>query len=539
MAMPVNGSPARDTVAALLRQQARERGDHPLLICDDERIDYAAAEHRSAELARGLIALGVGKGTHVGLLYPNGPRFLVGLLAAARIGAVVVPFSTFATAPELREQLVHSDVGILLATASYRNHDYVQRMSEILGAAPEPGSRPLFHTATPQLRHVFFEDGPPDAPGTAELPGLSGAVDPALLAALEDDVHPADPLAIVYTSGSTAAPKGVVHTHGALLGHQRNLNAVRGLAEQDRLFCNSPFFWIGGLAFGLLATLVAGATLICSNATDAAATLDLLEAEKPTITNGFAAGIAHLARHPSFADRDLSSMRRGNLYPIMPAALRPRDPELRHGMLGLTEAGSVALIDADETDQPEHRRGSFGRPAPGFDTRVVDPGTGADVAVGDLGELYLRGPYLMQGYHRRSREECFDPDGWFHTGDLVRADADGYLYYAGRRSAMIKTAGANVAPAEVEKAIAAVTGGTVAHVLGLPDPDRGEVVAAALVTPGGTPPDTAELRTALRERLSTYKIPQRFLTLAPADVPLMSSGKLDQPALRRLFEADH
>ena len=160
---------------------------------------------------------------------------------------------------------------------------------------------------------------------------------------MEDDVNGCDALSIVYTSGSTAAPKGVVHTHAALLEHQRNLNEIRGLTPADKLFCNSPFFWIGGFAFGLLATLVAGSTLVCSNATDAGAALDLLEAEKPTMTNGFAAGITHLAEHPSFADRDLSSMRRGNLYPIMAPDARPADPELRHNMLGMTEAGSVLL----------------------------------------------------------------------------------------------------------------------------------------------------------------------------------------------------
>ncbi len=187
--------------------------------------------------------------------------------------------------------------------------------------------------------------------------GSAGDVDLALLGAMEDDVEGCDPLAIVYTSGSTSTPKGVVHTHAALLGHQRNLNEIRGLTAEDRLFCNSPFFWIGGFAFGLLATLVAGSTLVCSNAASntqgAGRTLDLLEAEKPTMTNGFVAGITHLAEHPSFAARDLSSMRRGNLYPIMAPDARPADPELRHNMLGMTEAGSVVLISGDESDQPE------------------------------------------------------------------------------------------------------------------------------------------------------------------------------------------
>ena len=457
------------TVAGVLRRQARARAKHPLLVCDEDRINYAEAERRSAQLARGLIALGAGKGTHVGLLYPNGTEFVVGMLAAARIGAVVIPFSTFVTAREMREQLVDSDTQILLSAASFRSHDYAQRVAQALSEPDFTVGRPLFAAATPQLRHVSIGHGP--------ICGLAETVDSELLSAMEDDVDGSDPLAIVYTSGSTSTPKGVVHTHAALLGHQQNLNNIRGLTADDKLFCNSPFFWIGGFAFGLLATLIAGSTLVCSNATDPALTLDLLEAETPTMTNGFAAGIAHLADHPSFAGRDLSSMRRGNLYPIMASGIRPVDPELRHSMLGMTEAGSVLLISGDESDQPEQRRGSFGRPAPGFETMIIEP----DAA--GVGELCIRGPFVMQGYHKRSREETFDADGWFHTGDLVRADSDGFMYFVGRLSAMIKTAGANVSAAEVEKAIAKLTGAA-AHVVGIPDTERGELVAAVVTLPG-------------------------------------------------------
>ncbi len=506
-----------DTVAEILRHQARTRGDHPLLVCDNDRISYAEADQRSALLARGLIALGAGKGTHVGLLYSNGTEFVVGMFAAARIGAVLVPFSTFATARELKEQLVDSDVEILLSAASFRSHDYVQRLTEVL-AVPDLDSR-LFLTAVPQLRHV--------AVNFERAHRLAATVEPALLAAMEDDVDGSDPLAIVYTSGSAAAPKGVLHTHQALLRHQKNLNTIRGLTPDDKLFCNSPFFWIGGFAFGLLATLVAGSTLICSNATDPSATLDLLEAEKPTMTNGFAAGIAQLTADPSFASRDLASMQRGNLYPIMAPAARPADPELRHNMLGLTEAGSVLLISDDESDQPQARRGSFGTPAPGFQTKIVDPDADG------VGELCIRGPFVMQRYYRRSREESFDADGWFHTGDLVRADEDGFVYFVGRLSAMIKTAGANVSAAEVEKAITKITG-AVAHVVGIPDAQRGEVVAAVVVQPSL---DEAALRERLKHELSSYKIPKRFLSVSRAEVPLMSSGKVDTRRLKKLFDA--
>ncbi len=501
-----------DTVAEVLRQQARRRGNHPLLVCDDDRLSYSAADRRSAQLARGLLALGAGKGTHVGVLYPNGADWIVAMLAAARIGAVVVPVSTFSTAPEMATQLAHADVEILLTAASYRGHDYRRRLADI------------DRSGLPLLRHVLIEAEP------------ESVVDVALLEAMEADVDASDVLAIIYTSGSTSAPKGVVHTHASLLEHQRLLNEIRGLTENDTLFCNSPFFWVGGIAFSILACLLAGATLVCSNAVDPADTLDLLETEKPTITNGFVAGIAHLARHPSLAHRDLSSMRRGNLYPIMSPDVRPADPELRHGMLGMTETGSVITICADETDQPEHRRGSFGKPAPGFDTAIVDPDTGASVEVGQIGELWVRGPFLMQRYYKRSREESFDADGWFHTGDLVRTDADGFVYFIGRSGAMIKTAGANVAPAEVEKAIAKLSG-LVAHVVGLPDRERGQVVAAVVVLDDGAGFDEAALRELLKTELSAYKIPRRFAAIPSADIPLMSSGKIDIPRLAKVFDA--
>ena len=166
----------------------------------------------------------------------------------------------------------------------------MQRLTEVLPGCAFDSDEPLFSVAAPQLRRVIFD--------VARIQRLAETVDEALLVAMEDDVDGSDPLTIVYTSGTTTAPKGTLHTHAALLDHQRNLNAVRKLSAADTLFCNSPFFWIGGLGFALLATMIAGASLVCSTADDAGRTLDLLEAEKPTITNGFVAGIMNLAAAP-------------------------------------------------------------------------------------------------------------------------------------------------------------------------------------------------------------------------------------------------
>ncbi|CAN5673880.1 long-chain fatty acid--CoA ligase [soil metagenome] len=508
--------PDGSTLGTVLRRQ-RSRAGHPLLVCDRERISYTDAERQSAAVAKGLLALGAGKGTHVGLLYPNGTEFVIAMLAAARIGAVVVPFSTFLTAPELRGQLAGSDVVIMLATPSYRSHDYTARLTEALG--PESDfTTVLYNEGAPCLRHVILD--------TTRLRARGESVDDTFLAAVEDDVHGSDTLAIIYTSGSTGAPKGAVHTHAAMIAHQDNLNAIRRYTADDKLFSNSPFFWVGGFAFGLLATLISGATLVCSDSADAADTLDLLEAEKPNLTNGFAAAITHLTRHPSFGDRDLTALRRGNLHPLMAPEVRPADPELRHNMLGMTEAGSVVLICGDDTDQPESRRGSYGRPAPEFDTKVLRSG-----------ELCLRGPYLMQRYYGRSREECFDADGWFHTGDLVRTDDDGFFYFVTRAGSMIKTAGANVTPAEVEAAVLKVLGGGAGvHVLGLPDAERGQIVAAVVALDDVSEFDETTVRHELRSELSAYKVPKLFVVRRHADIPLLSSGKVDMTGLVAMFD---
>ncbi|HEY1740370.1 MAG TPA: class I adenylate-forming enzyme family protein [Acidimicrobiia bacterium] len=522
----------------MLHERASARHDHPWLICDDEVLTYGEARARSAALAKGLLALGAGPGTRVGILHPNGAPFVVCALAATRIGAIAVPISTFSTSAELATLLRTADVEMLFATAKFRERDYVAAVNEAvpeldLGAAP-----PLYAPSAPALRRVWFDRTSADVAGARSTDALDAASQPVgddLLAAAEARVSAADRMVVVHTSGSTSEPKGVVHEHGPLIRHLHNLTELRRYTAADVLFANSPFFWIGGFAYTLLGTLVAGATLVCSNATDPSATLDLIERVRPTMTNGFAAAVAHLAKDPTFAARDLSSIRRGNLWPIMPTAVRASDPELRHNMLGMTEAGSVCLASADEDDQPEHRRGSFGHPVTGFEARVVDPETGNDLAIGEAGELCLRGPFLMEGYLGQERHDTFTADGWYRTDDVFHRDAEGFFYFRGRRGDMIKTAGANVSPREVEAAIADIAG-LVSHVVGIDDAERGQLVAAALRVPADTPaPDVDELQTALRAKLSAYKVPRRWLTLADADVPMLSSGKIDTRALKDRF----
>jgi len=358
-------------------------------------------------------------------------------------------------------------------------------------------------------------------------------VAPELLAAAEARVRPVDRMAIVHTSGSTQAPKGVIHTHGGLIRHLDVLNRIRGLRRGDRYFSNSPLFWIGGLGYNLVGTLVARATLIASASGDPRRTLDLIERERPRMVNGFAQSVAKLVDDPTYPTRDFSFVESGNLYAILPEKLRPADPELRHNMLGMTETGSVCLIWPDESDLPEAMRGSFGKPTPDLESRIVDPETGRNCEPGETGELWFRGAGLMEGYYGRERHEVFTPDGWYRTGDLCSVDDRGFHYFKGRRGDMIKTSGANVSPREVEAALREVTGASLAIVFGVADAQRDQIVAAALVLPASAAFDENSVRAALRKKLSAFKVPRRFLRLTQEQLPVLSSGK---PDMRRLTE---
>jgi acyl-CoA synthetase (AMP-forming)/AMP-acid ligase II len=515
-----------DTIGGLIRAQAA-LGDRPFLVTDCGQITYAEAERRSRNIACALLNSGIGRGSHVALLYGNSVEFAISFLGITRIGAVALPLSTLSTAHEMQALLRGADVEYLLSADTWHGRDLRQTVADALGT--QARERLLLPTL-PTLRKVWF--------GLTELEGTNPA-DAARVATAEAQVSPADTLVIVHTSGSTSAPKGVVHTHGQVIRNMRSQNTLRRYTGDDRLFSNSPFFWIGGLAYSFIATLIAGARLVCSSAPPTE-TLDLLEAHQPTMCNGVASTVLALARDPGFATRNLDSLRRGNLYPIMPAAARPADPELRSNLLGATESGSVSLWGDGDVDLPEHKRGTFGRPVPGIEARVVvaavdtdvDPAAGSNpVQDAEDGELWVRGPNVMQGYYGRERWQCFDTEGWFHTGDMMAVDRDGDFYFKGRGGDIIRTSGAQVSPREVEAAISDITGGRMCFVIGVPDPERGQVVTAVLV--GDAAFDAAALTAQLKQRLSAYKVPRRFLAMSDRELPTLSSGKVD---LKRLVE---
>lgn len=527
------------TIGALVRERARQCGSATLLACDDERFSYAEVDALSRRLARALLAQGVTKGAHVGIMFPNDADFLISALAVTRIGAVVLPFSTLSTADELRGLLANSDTAFLLASAGFRSQDYVELLQRAVSGLDMQAPPPLGSTETPWLRRIWFRDLPHgryDAGWSIEsLLDSAEAVDERYLEAVEARVSPADRAVILHTSGSTAEPKGVVHCHGPLLRNRNNLNLIRGFGSDDVLYSPAPWFWIAGFSYCVLGTLLASARLVSSKARDASDILDVLERERVTLAFGYAQTAARLAADPSFAGRDLSSLRYGNLYPIMPPEARLRDPGLRFVGYGLTEGGSAVTSTPHEDELPEQLRGCNGPFAPGYEARIVNTETGKDQPAGELGELYLRGPFMMEGYYGKPRSAAFDSDGWYHTGDLGRIDSNGYFFLSGRLGSMIKSSFANVSPREVEQALAGLLGGQPCIVLGVPDPERGQAVAAVVI--GEEPVDEGALRARLAEKLSGYKVPRRILGFKEAEIPILGSGKTNMPALLELVQA--
>jgi acyl-CoA synthetase (AMP-forming)/AMP-acid ligase II len=275
-----------------------------------------------------------------------------------------------------------------------------------------------------------------------------------------------------------------------------------------------------------------GARLYCQDVFEPGKTLDLIERERITMVAGWPHFGKAMAEHPTFPKRDLSSIRGGNLYDLLPEGARPKDPELRANSLGMTETCGPHTFERMDVELPEKLRGSFGRSVPGVTHKVVDPVTGETLGPGEFGEICARGYSVMQGLYKVEREDTFDADGYYHTGDAGFFDAEGHLFFQGRLGEMIKTGGANVAPREVELLLAAMPEILSAHVVGIPHRERGENVAVAVALREGASLDAATLLARLKDELSAYKLPRYVFFLTSAEIPMTDSGKLDRRKLR-------
>ncbi len=474
------------TSGTLIRWCAERWGDNTLAVLGDERLTYREAEERSAILARSLLASGVGKGTRLALLQANGPDWIVGWLAATRIGAVVALLNTYNKAKELGWLLRHCDAQVLLSVDNHLGHDYLERLESAVPGLADSVHERIRVPAAPFLRAVWTWGagrrawaGPID-----ELTGRADQVAVELLAACEAEVTAADPMLVVYSSGSTADPKGAVHAHGPVVRHAHNLWPMRDIADDDVLYTPMPLFWVGGFSFTLVAAMHAGAALVFEEQFEPGATLELIERERVTQVLGWPHMAKALVDHPTFAERDLSSVRGGTLTALLPQAEQLGADIPKANSLGMTETLGPHTF-ASKEPLPAGKEGSFGLSVPGIEHKIVDPVTHADLPVGRTGELWLRGYSLMLGLHKRERADTFTADGWYRTGDSGYFDDDGHFYFTGRMGDLIKSSGMNVTPRDVELALEELPEVVMAFVCGVEHPDRGQdVVAAIALQPG-------------------------------------------------------
>jgi acyl-CoA synthetase (AMP-forming)/AMP-acid ligase II len=503
----------RPTVPALLSRCVREFGGTTYVVTPTERLTYEQAEKRSADVARWLLRHGVGKGSRVGLLFANGVEWIVWWLAVSRIGGLAVPLSTMYPPAELAKVVRLADVGTLVAPADVLTIDVAAHLEAALPGLAGQQADALFVPSAPYLRRIVLTGATDRSWATPRRHDPDELAPQSLLAAVEDEVSPADLAVMVHTSGSTADPKGVMHTHGTLVRQTSTwAAAIRALTQSTTdvsILCAMPFFWVGGLlaAAGALHEPV---TLLVLPRLDAGAALDLVEAERANGVVGWPAFTQRLRDHPTFAGRDLSSA-----------------PMLRDGPL------DIAMADVPD-GFPVHR--TMSETAGGFaytDMKIVDE-RGEPVRDREVGELLVRGVGVMAGYNKRERAETFDADGWYHTGDRVyRIPGDPRLFYVGRTSELIKAAGANVSPLEVESVIEQFAEVAQCVVVGIDHPVRGEEVCAVVV-PAGADIDMGVLAARTREQLSAYKVPTRWLRSTSEQIPTLPSGKLNRKGLRAL-----
>jgi acyl-CoA synthetase (AMP-forming)/AMP-acid ligase II len=273
-----------------------------------------------------------------------------------------------------------------------------------------------------------------------------------------------------------------------------------------------------------------GASLLGQEVFEPGETLAMLERERATSALGWPQYMQALRDHPDFARRDLSSLQTS--FPEQLAAgENPPDPQLRSNSLGMTETCGPHTFDRMDVELPESLRGTFGRAVEGVEHKIIDPATGEILEPGEYGEICVRGRTLMQGLYKREREDVFDTDGFYHTGDAGHLDAEGYLFFKARLGEMIKTGGANVTPREVEIVVEEHSEVQSCFVVGIPHPHRGQNVAAAVVLNEGAELTEEALRTRLRDELAAYKVPRHVFFFARDDLPFTDSGKMQKSVL--------
>jgi fatty-acyl-CoA synthase len=532
--------PASRTLGDLIDEMTAATPTADAVVSAGERLDYRALRERIDALARGMLASGIARGDRVALLCPNRTAWIVVAFAAAKVGAIIVAISTFSTPRELAWTLRHSGAAALFTVGEFRGRRFIEALRTLCPELERCAAGDLRSRELPALRTIVALDGPASS-GIFDLPAFAsrGAlIELAALQQAQGAVSPGDVAYILYTSGSTAAPKGVPLAHGPLIANGFDIGERQHLRATDRLWLAVPLFWSFGSANALPAILTHGGCVVLQESFEPGEAIALIERERCSVYYGMANMARALLDHSAHPGRRLGAMRTGlTIGPPedLQLTIRATGAEKLCNVYGSTETyGNCAVTDADEP--PELRLATQGLPLPGMQIRAVDPQSRRVLARGETGELAVRG-YITPGYFQAPEldAQAFDADGWFLTGDLGFVDAEGRVRFRGRLKEMIKTGGINVAPLEVEHVLMGHAAVVQAHVVGVPDEIKGEIVAAAVELSSAASADISTLQAYCRERLASFKVPVRMVLWNAADFPRTSTGKINKPEIRRVL----
>lgn len=519
---PISNTSVNINPALATARNAGLYRDHPALRYASVELSYSELDDTAARLAAVLTGDGVSAGDRVAYAGMNSAAFLITMLAAWRIGAIFVPTNFRLATAELEHVLTASGAAAIIS---------------------EPGHKPIIDSVrgrTP-LKSLLLVDDDPEVPRDSAPDGEWEPWSTALAAATPvNGIAPAgfdDPALLMFTSGTTGLPKGVVLTHGNLWWNSVNVDSRIDTRRGDVTYAAAPLFHIGALNSFTIPTLVRGGTVVLRRTFAAQQCLtDLIDYQVNTL---FAVPtmLAALSRVPGVFDADLSHVRAIVVAgaPVPPSLL---DQYAQCGIplqqaWGLTETAPFAThLPVERTTD---KLGSAGIPMPHTEVRVVDTATNEPVAADVPGEILVRGPNVTPGYWQNpaATAAAIDADGWFHSGDIGYLDEEGYLYIVDRLKDMVISGGENIYPAEVERVLADMPGVTDVAVIGVADEKWGETVAAVISLTAGVSVTIDDVRHFAETKLARYKLPRRLHVVD--SVPRNASGKIAKPSIRRLL----
>jgi acyl-CoA synthetase (AMP-forming)/AMP-acid ligase II len=494
------------TLPQLIRAAAAAYGDEIAIVLrregepDDTR-SFTELNDQTVAIAKGLVARGIGKGSRVGFIAGNGPFFALMLGAIARIGAIAVPISTMIRADELVRVLRQSDIAGLITQRTFLKADFVDRLCEALPDLRDAGGD-LRLSRAPYLRWIVSTGDALPASFTSLEALIAGGADIGddLIREIESEVHTTDQLVEIYTSGSMALPKGVKHNHGPMLARTHYLQTMLNPTRGKEVNAFLPMFWVGGMMMYLLPDWQVGAKTLC--------------AEK-TLNN------SQVAMGSVLAPDDLKLM----------ASAKP------YWGLGMSETIGPYSYGDELRAEGYPVCAPMDHFAPDYEIRVADEND-QPVGEGVAGEIQVRGYPVTPALHKIERSEHFTTDGFYHTGDmgLWEDRREGKrLHFVGRNGDIIKTAGSNVSPTEVEMELQQFEGVHSAYVSGIPDAERGQLVVAAIVPREGATLDFADIEGQLRKKLSSYKVPRIYVPIGRDEVPMLHSNKVSRKLLQAMM----